>query len=113
MTELLYTNLEDDNKNGDVIFVSGSNKAVEYRLLKAILFNNEGRAKKILISGGVIWENTKLSEADLLKEKAIGKGIPEEDILVENISLHTKENVLAYLLILDREFDLYNIIRAL
>ncbi|WP_396020427.1 YdcF family protein [Bacillus sp. ISL-57] len=113
MTELLYKNLEDDDESGDVIFVPGSNKAVEYRLPKAIQLYNEGRAKKILFSGGVIWEGTKLSEAHLLKEKAIEKGVPEEDILVEDISLHTKENVLASLLILDREFNLHNIKRVI
>ena len=113
MTELLYKGLEDDNENGDLIFVPGSNKSVEYRLPKAIQLYNEGRAKKILFSGGVTWEGTNLSEAHLLKQKAIEHGVIEEDILVEDISLHTKENVLASLLILDRAFYLHNIKRIL
>nr|WP_299095121.1 YdcF family protein [uncultured Metabacillus sp.] len=113
MTELLYKNLEDDNEKGDLFFVPGSNKAVEYRLPKAIQLYNEGRAKKILFSGGVIWEGNKLSEAHLLKHKAIEQGVPEEDILVEDMSLHSKENVLASLLVLDREFYLNNIKRVI
>ncbi|CAG9608159.1 hypothetical protein [Pseudoneobacillus rhizosphaerae] len=40
MTELLYKNLEDNNETGDVIFVPGSNKAVDYRLPKAIELYN-------------------------------------------------------------------------
>lgn len=113
ITELLYKNLDDDYKNSDLIFVPGSSKAVEYRLPKAIQLYNEGRAKKILFSGGVIWEGTNLPEAHLLKQKALEQGVPEEDILVEDISLHTKENVLSSLLILDRTFYLHNIKRVI
>jgi uncharacterized SAM-binding protein YcdF (DUF218 family) len=113
MTELLYKNIEDDKENGDLIFVPGSSKAVEYRLPKAIQLYNEGRAKKILFSGGVIWEGSNITEAHLLKQEAIKQGVPEEDILVEEISLHTKENVLASLLIMDRVFYLHNIKRVL
>ncbi|MDV2582389.1 hypothetical protein [Alkalibacillus haloalkaliphilus] len=31
MTELLFENIEDDFENGDLIFVPGSSKAVQYR----------------------------------------------------------------------------------
>lgn len=113
LTELIYKNLEDDNEIGDCILVPGSNKAVQYRLPKAIQLYKQGRANKILFSGGVMWEGNKLSEAQLLKEKAIEQGIPEEDIIVEDISLHTKENVLASLLVLDRAFYLHNIKRII
>lgn len=113
LTDLLFKNLEDDNEVGDVIFVPGSSKAVIYRLPKAIQLYNEGRAKKILFSGGVIWEGTNFTEAQLLKQRAIELGIPEEDILTEDLSLHTKENVLASLLILDRAFELHNIKRII
>lgn len=113
LTDLLFKNLADDFEKGDVIFVPGSSKAVIYRLPKAIQLYNEGRAKKILFSGGVIWEGTNLTEAQLLKQNAVEQGVAEEDILIENNSLHTKENVLASLLILDRAFELHNIKRIL
>ena len=113
MTELLYKRLEDDHEIGDCIFVPGSSKAVEYRLPKAVQLYKEGRAKKILFSGGMVWEGESRAEAHLLKMKAMEFGIPEEDILIEDLSLHTKENVLASLLVLDREFDLHNIKRLL
>ncbi|MGE7625019.1 YdcF family protein [Viridibacillus sp. NPDC096237] len=113
LTDLLFKNLVDDYEKGDVIFVPGSSKAVIYRLPKAIQLYNEGRANKILFSGGVIWEGTNLTEAQLLKQRAIQLGVPEEDILTEGLSLHTKENVLASLLILDRAFELNNIKRIL
>lgn len=81
MNDLLYKNLEDDKEKRDVIFVSGSSKAVEYRLPKAIQLYREGRANKILFSGGVVWEGTTITEANLLRQAAIEQGVPEEDIL--------------------------------
>ncbi|MGE6259730.1 YdcF family protein [Heyndrickxia sporothermodurans] len=113
MTRLLYKNISDDKKNGECIFVPGSSKAVLHRLPKAVELYKQGRAKKILFSGGVIWDGSDLCEAQLLREKAIELGVPEIDILFETSSQHTKENVLASLLVLDREFDLQNIKRLI
>ncbi|WP_199860632.1 YdcF family protein [Oceanobacillus damuensis] len=113
MTELLFYNMEDDHKKGDCIFVPGSSKAVIYRLPKAVELYKAGRAKKILFSGGVTWEGTDLPEAELLRSKAIELGVSDQDILVEQVSLHTKENVLASLLILDRALGLHNIRRLI
>ncbi|RDW19820.1 YdcF family protein [Oceanobacillus chungangensis] len=113
MTALLYKNIKDDLEKGDCIFVLGSSKAVEYRLPKAVQLYKEGRAKKLLFSGGVVWEKGGLTEAELLREKAMELGIPKEDILIEKESKHTKENALASLLVLDRAFGLHNINRLL
>lgn len=113
MTRLIYSNISDDMKKGECIFVPGSKSAVQYRLPKAIQLYQQGRAKKILFSGGVIWNNSGLCEALLLKSKAIELGIPDNDILVETLSMHTKENVLASLLVLDRDFQLHKIQRLL
>lgn len=106
-TALLYHCAADDLKSGDCIFVPGSSKAVEYRLPKAIELYNEGLAEKILFSGGVVWDGNILTEAELLAKEAMRMGIPEKDILVESRSLHSKENVLASMFVLDREFDLH------
>ncbi|MDQ0350349.1 uncharacterized SAM-binding protein YcdF (DUF218 family) [Alkalibacillus filiformis] len=85
MTELLFENVEDDIENGDLIFVPGSSKAVQYRLPIAVQLYQEGRAGKILFSGGVTWEDSSLPESHKLKEKAIEQGVPEKDILVEDL----------------------------
>lgn len=113
MTDLLFSNIKDDNQSGDCILVAGSSKAVEYRLPTAIELYKNGRAGKILFSGGVVWDDTGLTEAQMLADKAMELGIPPEDILIENQSLHTKENVLASLLVLDRAFYLHKISRLL
>jgi len=112
-TVLLYNHPEDDQQTGDCIFVPGSSKAVEYRLPKAIQLYNEGRANKILFSGGVIWEGYDLTEAELMVEKAMRLGVPEDDILIDNQSRHSKENVLASMFVLDRAFDLHLVRRLI
>lgn len=113
MKNLLFTDIEDDNKNGDCIFVVGSREAVEYRLPKAVELYNKGRAGKILFSGGMKWKGNDFSEALTLKKEAVLLGVPERDILIEDKSLNTLENVLASLLVLERAFHLYNINRIL
>ncbi|WP_409294249.1 YdcF family protein [Peribacillus sp. SCS-26] len=113
MDRLLFKNMKDDNRNGDCIFVAGSRKAVHYRLPKAVQLYESGRAGKILFSGGVTWPGDEFPEAVCLKNRAEALGIPEKDILIEDKSLHTKENVLASLLVLDREFHLHTIGRLI
>jgi uncharacterized SAM-binding protein YcdF (DUF218 family) len=113
ITSLLFKGLEDDGKNGECILVVGSSKAVQYRLPMAVKLYKAGRAGKILCSGGVTWEGQSNPEAVALKNEAIKLGVPEHDILVEDVSLHTKENVLASMLVLDRAFSLQNIDRLI
>lgn len=113
MTNLLFKGIKDTNETGDCIFVAGSSHAVKFRLPKAVELYKAGRAGKILFSGGVKWEQNQFTEAIMLKNEALKLGIPEQDILIEDLSLHTKENVLASLLVLDRAFYLHNIKRLL
>ncbi|WP_174613025.1 YdcF family protein [Virgibacillus ihumii] len=113
MSRLLFDGIKDDGKNGDCIFVAGSSKATKYRLPTAVDLYKEGRANKILFSGGVTWEGDDFPEAVMLREEALRLGVLEEDIIIEKNSMHTKENVLASLLVLDRAFHLHNIDRLL
>ncbi|MFE7062083.1 YdcF family protein [Sutcliffiella sp. NPDC057660] len=113
IASLLFKGLDDDQQKGDCILVVGSSKAVQYRLPKAVELYHSGRAGKILCSGGVKWDGLEHAEAIALKNEAVKMGVPEKDVLVEDLSLHTKENVLASLLILDRAFSLHQIDRLL
>jgi vancomycin permeability regulator SanA len=113
MGNLLFSDMKDNHERGDCIFVVGSSKAVEYRLPKAVELYKQGRAGKILFSGGAKWLGSEYTEAQELKRGAIALGVPEKDILTEDLSLHTLENVLASLLVLDRHFQLHNIQRLL
>lgn len=109
ISKLLYQGIEDNLQKGDLIFVPGSSKAAEYRLPEAIRLYQEGRAKKLLLSGGVKWPGNEMTEAEMLMKKAILYGIPPNDLFIENKSLHTKENVLASMLVMDRMCGLENI----
>lgn len=113
MTDLLFKNIHDDHKKGDCIFVFGSSQAVRHRLPKALELYKQGRSDKILFSGGRKWGESSLTEAEFLKEYAIENGIPSGDILIEPVSVNTKENVLASLLVLDRFFGLNQLKRLL
>lgn len=109
VTKLLYDGIEDNLQKGDLIFVPGSSKAAEYRLPEAVRLYKEGRAKKLLFSGGVKWPGNEWTEAEKLLKKASLYGIPSSDMFIENTSLHTKENVLASMLVIDRMCSLENI----
>ena len=61
------------------------------RLWQTISLYKEGKIKKILISGGG-GKGTK-PEADAVKESLLLFGIPDSDILVENTSRNTHENL--------------------
>ncbi|SER75851.1 DUF218 domain-containing protein [Gracilibacillus ureilyticus] len=113
ITKLLYGDIEDDGRDGDCIFVVGSSKAVEYRLPKTVELYQSKRAQKILCSGGGRWPGSNYTEAEQLRQAAVHMGVPNEDILIEDISLHTKENVIASLLVLDRNFLLHKVKRLL
>lgn len=110
---LLYNGVQDDLRNGDCILVFGSQKCLKYRVPKAIELYKNNRARKILFSGGNVWEGQSDAEAVLMKQAAIDQGIPEEHILTEAASKYTKENVLLSAKILDRDIGLNNIKRLL
>ena len=109
---IIYEGLEDRGDTGDCIMVLGSNKALEYRVPKAATIYHDKRSPKMLLCGGTIGNDT-LSEAERMKRKAIELGIPSEDILMEEQSLSTKENMICALLPLERAFKLSRIQRIL
>src|SRR5690625_6983175 len=102
MSILIFSDIENNNKEGDCIFVVGSSKAIEYRLPKAVELYNQRRSGKILFSGGVKWDGNYFPEAVALKNEAITLKVTEKDISIEDISVHTIENVLASLIEIGR-----------
>jgi hypothetical protein len=113
MSRMLFSHLKDDGQAGECIFVFGSNQAQSFRVPKAVTLYNERRANKILFSGGTIWEGQDACEAMFMKEAAIQLGVPCHDIYTETVSQNTKENVIASLLVLDRDIRLHQIRRLL
>lgn len=115
INQLLFENIGDDGQSGDCILVFGSLTAAKYRIPKAVELYQAQRAKKLLLSGGTILKGTdeSISEAVMMKSRAIELGVKEEDILLEEMSLNTIENVLASMLILNRALMLQKIKRIL
>ncbi len=103
---ILFQGIEDTGESADCIIVLGSIKAVNYRVPVAVRAYREGRAGKILLCGGAIREfpDGQGMEAERMYRKAIELGVPAEDLIPEKLSQNTVENMLAALLMLQRNF---------
>ena len=92
---LLFQGLEDTGEHADCIIVLGSIKAAQYRVPVAVEAYKAGRASKIMLCGGKLREfpTGRYSEAEHMRQAALELGVREEDIILENSSLHTVENL--------------------
>ncbi len=109
---ILFSIPEDDFQRGDCIFVFGSRKDFRNRMDQAIELYRCGRSHKMLLSGGYGQDGVE-KEALVMKKYAISNGVLEQDILVEDQSNNTTENVLCSLLVLHRAGLLPKISRLL
>ncbi len=77
-----------DPVTGRVVFGNGAD-----RLLQAMTLYRDGRAGKILLTGGsgFVWRQD-IRESPLLKEVLLKFNVPAEDIIVEGTSRNTYEN---------------------
>ncbi len=112
---LLFQGLEDTGEGADCILVLGSVKAVQYRVPVAVEVYKTGRAAKLLLCGGVLREfpTGRCSEAEHMCKAALESGVVGEDILLENSSQNTIENILFALIELQRTFCLNQVRRVL
>ena len=112
---LLFQGLEDTGEHADCIVVLGSMKAAKYRVPVAVDAYEAGRASKIMLCGGKVREfpNGNFREAEYMRQAAFALGVAEENILLENISQNTVENIRYGLITLQRTLGLHNIHRVL
>jgi len=112
---LLFQGLEDTGENADCILVLGSSKAAEYRVPVAVDAYRAGRAGKIMVCGGKLQEfpGGKCTEAEHMYRAALALGVAEEDVILENLSQNTVENILYALIALQRTFWLNKVRRVL
>ncbi|MBO4919138.1 MAG: YdcF family protein [Erysipelotrichaceae bacterium] len=71
------------------------------RVDKAIEIYNKCKKKPVIIPSGGKGEDEKLSEAEAMKNYLLEHGIPEEDILVEDKSATTRENLINFRNLID------------
>jgi len=75
------------------------------RILYGARLYNQGKAPKLILSGGrITWRGgSGASEADDMKEFALAMGVPELAIVLEGTSLNTRQNAANLKPILDRQ----------
>ena len=112
---VLFEGLEDKGGTGDCIIVLGSTKASEYRIPVAASAYREKRAPMLLLSGGRIKDfgEDHMCESEHMRRAAILLGVRQEDIVLENLSQNTVENILGSLFVLQRVFCINNVKRVL
>lgn len=112
---LLFKGIEDTGDNVDCIIVLGSIKATKYRVPVAVNAYNAGRADKIMLCGGALrdFSEGKSSEAEHMCKSALEFGVAEENIILENTSQSTVENILCALVELQRAFWLNRVKKVL
>ena len=113
--KLLFQDLEDTGESADCIIVLGSVKAVKYRVPVAVDAYKAGRARKIMLCGGALRDFSvgKCSEAEHMYKAVLELGISEENVILENSSQNTVENILFALVELQRTFWLNRVHRVL
>ena len=112
---LLFQGLEDTGEKADCIIVLGSIKAAQYRVPVAIDASNAGRASKVMLCGGKLrdFPDGKYTEAEHMYKAVLGSGIAEENIILENSSQNTVENILFALIQLQRALWLNRVHKVL
>lgn len=113
--KVLFEGMKDTGEDVDCIIVLGSIKAATYRVPVAANAYNAGRANKVMLCGGVLREFSegKMMEAQHMKNKALQLGISETDIILENTSQNTVENIPGAMLELQRAFWLNRVSKVL
>jgi len=112
---LLFQDLDDTGESADCIIVLGSAKSTKYRVPVAVEAYNAGRSNKIMLCGGAKHEfpDGKYSEAEHMHKSVLALGVSNENIILENSSQNTIENVLFALIELQRTFWLNKLSRVL
>lgn len=77
---------------GTTIVDSLPSPAFEQRILHGVHLYQNGTVQKLLFTGGKV-HGRKYAEADVAYRYAIKKGIPAQDIIVENKATNTIENI--------------------
>lgn len=106
ITEYIFIN--DENPSGDIAFVFGTYKALEKSVEHTVNIYKNKLVKKVIFTGGINNEFN-LVESEEMRNIAIQSGITPHDILIEDKSTNTLENVLFSIPILEKEIGLNNI----
>lgn len=94
---IVYSDISDNQKNSEYALVFGNQMLWKQRVKKAYEAYQNGRIKKMVFTGGINGvsnqDNSLLSEASKMKALALSLGVKEQDILIEDASNNTFENI--------------------
>lgn len=107
ITKILFVNARDNKRQGDCIFTFGG-KGIE-RVHKAVELFNEKRAKYILFSGGFGYGKYNYPLSWTMRDNALKFNVPEDKILVEDRSNHSKDGAIASLFVLEDKFGIHTV----
>ena len=88
----VFPGIKNNGKKADAIICLGCPCANKVRVPHAVKLFFDGRAERIVMSGGVFRDGE--CEADRMKEQALLLGVPEDAILLDRLSLTTADNML-------------------
>ena len=103
-----YVFLNDEDPRGDIALVFGTWNAWRESVEKASELYRKNFVPKIIVSGGMNAAHGAI-ESDVMAMELEKLGVPKKDILIENKSTNTLENVLFSAAIIDKELGLQNI----
>ena len=99
LIEICSFSTKDQKCKADVAIILGAatydgevSPVYQERINHGITLYREGYARKLIVTGGMASGNS-ISDADAAKQYAVSKGIPENDILTEDESVITQENL--------------------
>ncbi len=92
---ILNSNEEFNNQPYDIGFIFGGVSMLPYRVEKGIELYNKKIVDRLVVSGGIGFQNVdrKNTEAEKMKGYLLEQGIPKEDIIVERFSRNTIESI--------------------
>lgn len=106
---IVYSNIKDNGKASKYGLVFGNSMLIKERVAKAVELYNNKRIQKVIFMGGTNGvsnqNNSIIPEADKMKELAIETGIDKNDIILDNTSNNTFENINNAISLLKNEID--------
>lgn len=99
VTDICLFSTEEQKCEADVAIILGASAyngevspVYQERINHGITLYNEGYVEKLIVTGG-IGEDNEVSDANIAKQYAISQGVPDIDILTEDSSTITQENL--------------------
>lgn len=95
---IVFSGLEDNGASSKYAFVFGHAMLINERTSKAVEVYKQGRIKKLVFLGGGYGDSNisedHIPEANKMRDLAISLGVKPEDIIIEDKSTNTYENVI-------------------